>query len=79
MEQRLGLGWQDARPLLERIRDRRAAAAGIEASYVEEQIAARAQARADKDFEKGDAIRAALTDKGVELHDSPDGTTWTMG
>ena len=29
-------------------------------------------------FAKADAIRAELTAKGVELHDGPSGTTWTM-
>ena len=45
---------------------------------VEEKIAARAAARADKDFETADAVRAELTEMGVELLDSPEGTTWTV-
>ncbi|MFT5357908.1 MAG: cysteinyl-tRNA synthetase [Polyangiales bacterium] len=78
LETRLGLGAQDAITVLDRIRDRRAAKQGVTPDYVEGQIAARAAARADKDFAASDAIRAELTAKGVELHDSPDGTTWTM-
>ncbi|MBX3246686.1 MAG: cysteine--tRNA ligase [Myxococcales bacterium] len=75
---RLGLGAQDARTVLLRIRDRRAAAAGVSAAEVEQAIADRVAARAEKDFARADAIRASLTEKGVELHDGPDGTTWTM-
>ncbi|MFK8002701.1 MAG: cysteine--tRNA ligase [Polyangiales bacterium] len=78
LEARLGLGAQDAKAVLVRIRDRRAAKQGITPDYVEAQIAARAAARAEKDFAASDAIRAELTAKNVELHDSPDGTTWTM-
>ena len=74
----LGLGGQKALHLLERIRDRRAAAAGITPAYVEGQIVARADARDAKDFEQADAIRTELSARGVELHDSPDGTTWSM-
>lgn len=78
LEAELGLGSDDADAILLRIRDRRAAAAGIDDAYVQEQIQARAAARADKEFEKADAIRAALTEKGVELHDAPTGTSWSM-
>ncbi len=78
IEAELGLGGDDARALLERVRDRRAAAQGIHKEDVEREIAARAAARAAKDFAKADAIRDALAAKGVELHDGPEGTTWSM-
>ena len=78
LDAHLGLGGQDAQQVLERIRDRRAAAAGITKEFVEGQIQARADARANKDFDAADAIRQELSAKGVELHDSPDGTTWSM-
>ncbi len=78
LELELGLGQKDADEVLLGIRDRRASAKGIDASAVEEKIAARAQARKDKDFDKADALRAELTALGVELLDSPQGTTWTI-
>ena len=46
------------------------------ATWVEERIAARAQARKSKDFKAADAIRAELVAKGVEIEDTPLGTKW---
>ena len=74
----LGLGFQEPREILTRIRDRRAAARGVERAWVEAQIAARAEARAQKDFAKADAIRDELAAKGVELLDGVGGTDWQM-
>ncbi|RLB55133.1 MAG: cysteine--tRNA ligase [Deltaproteobacteria bacterium] len=78
LDAELGLGTKDADAVLLGIRDRRAAAKGIEAATVEAKIAERAQARADKDFERADAVRGELTAMGVELLDSPEGTVWTV-
>jgi len=78
LEESLGLGAQDASKVLQRIRDRRAAAAGVDGADVEAKIQARTDARASKDFERADAIRKELSERGVELHDGPEGTTWTM-
>ena len=78
LEQRLGLGRHDAAGLLQRVRDRRAAAAGIDGDMVQAKIAERDAARKAKDFQTSDRIRAELAERGVELHDGPDGTTWTM-
>ena len=46
------------------------------ASWVEERIAARVQARKSKDFKAADAIRAELAGRGVEIEDTPLGTKW---
>jgi cysteinyl-tRNA synthetase len=46
------------------------------ARWVEERIAARAQARKSKDFKAADAIRAELATRGVEIEDTPHGTKW---
>ena len=78
LDAELGLGGQDPKDILERIRDRRAAAAGITAADVDQKIADRVAARADKDFQRADGLRDELTAMGVELHDGPEGTTWTM-
>ena len=48
------------------------------AGWVEERIAARAQARKSKDFKAADAIRAELAAKGVEIEDTPQGTKWRV-
>jgi cysteinyl-tRNA synthetase len=43
---------------------------------VEARIAARAEAKARRDFAEADRIRAELADEGVLLEDGPGGTTW---
>jgi len=48
------------------------------AEWVERMIAERKQARADRDFERADAIRDELTDRGVVLEDSAEGTRWKI-
>ena len=45
---------------------------------IEAVIAARAQARKDKDFALGDRLRDALAAEGIVLKDSKDGTTWIV-
>jgi cysteinyl-tRNA synthetase len=74
----LGLGAEDAEAVLLRIRDRRARERGLEASWVEGRISARAEARAEKDFAEADRIRDELSSRGVELLDRADGTGWTI-
>ena len=64
--------------LLERIRDRRAEARGVRREWVEQRIVDRAEARSNKDFAAADRIRVELTEAGVELLDSPAGTTWQI-
>jgi cysteinyl-tRNA synthetase len=47
-----------------------------EASEIEALIADRAAAKKAKEFGRADAIRDDLLARGIELRDSPDGTTW---
>ena len=52
------------------------AAADVDAAAVEAQIAARAAAKAAKNWAEADRIRKALLDAGIVLTDGPAGTTW---
>ena len=52
---------------------------GLFADQIEVQIEARAAAKASKDYQLADDIRAALEAEGVMLEDGPDGTTWRRG
>jgi cysteinyl-tRNA synthetase len=53
-------------------------ASGVDASLVDSLIAARAAARARKDFRESDRIRDELAAMGVLIKDSKDGTTWEI-
>ena len=48
------------------------------AEEIEAMLAERQQARKDKDFAKADAIRDKLTEMGVILEDTPQGTRWKL-
>lgn len=48
------------------------------ASWVEQMIGERADARASKDFARADAIRDELAAKNIVLEDSADGTRWKV-
>lgn len=48
----------------------------LDEAQIEALIEERKQARADKDFARSDEIRDQLKEQGIELLDSPQGTTW---
>ena len=54
------------------------AGAGVDEAHVQSQIAARAAAKAAKNFAEADRIRADLLAQGIALKDSPQGTTWEV-
>ncbi len=66
----LGLLQDDAQKFLQ------AGAAGVDVVAIEAQIAARAAAKADKNWAEADRIRKALLEQGIVLKDSAAGTTW---
>jgi cysteinyl-tRNA synthetase len=48
----------------------------LSSDEIETLIAKRNAAKADRDFETADAIRNQLSDAGVTIQDSREGTTW---
>lgn len=65
-----------------RIQELRALAlvrADLTEEAIQAAIAARADARKAKDFEKADAIREEFSNKGIDFQDLPGGTTWRPG
>lgn len=65
---------------LQRIRKERASSGGESRPSEEEiqtQIEERIQARKEKNFARADEIRDELARRGVEIKDSPQGTTWS--
>ncbi len=65
----LGLLQSDPRAYLQ-------AGAGVDAAEIEVQVAARAAAKAAKNWAEADRIRDALLARGIVLKDGPAGTTW---
>ncbi len=74
----LGIFRRQPAAFLNAYRSRLCARRGIDAASVEARIADRAAARAGKDFARADEIRKALQATGVELMDTPAGTTWRV-
>ncbi len=52
---------------------------GLDDAAIDALIAEREQARADKDFKRGDEIRDQLEAQGILLEDGAGGTTWKRG
>ena len=74
----LGLLQTPADVYRERTQKRRLGIAGLSPEQIEARLAERAAARKDKDFARGDALRAELEARGVEVADAPEGTTWRI-
>jgi cysteinyl-tRNA synthetase len=78
LRQVLGLGLDAPEAFLGRLRQRRSAALGLSEADVEARIAERIAARQARDFGRADSLRDALVAQGVELMDSPEGTSWRI-
>jgi cysteinyl-tRNA synthetase len=74
----LGIFQREPAAFLAGYRARMCARRGIDPASVEGRIADRATARIAKDFARADEIRQALRAEGVELMDTPAGTTWRV-
>ncbi|HEU4534463.1 MAG TPA: hypothetical protein VFS00_10110, partial [Polyangiaceae bacterium] len=61
-----------------RTRARRLGVRGLDAAEVDAKVLERERARQAKDFARGDALRAELAARGVELSDGPAGTSWRV-
>ena len=59
ISQALGLLSMDVGAFVDEVKDKRLGAMGLDRAFVEERLAARAQARADRDWARADAIRAS--------------------
>jgi cysteinyl-tRNA synthetase len=77
--QTLGLFLRPPAEFLLARRQRLCARRGVDADAVDLRIQDRTRARASKDFQRADEIRAELKARGIELMDSPGGTTWRIG
>jgi cysteinyl-tRNA synthetase len=62
----------------ERSRERRLRVLGLDAAKIEGLVKARNDARAAKDWAAADAIRAELTQLGIEIYDGTGGTGWEV-
>lgn len=74
----LSLFQQPAQTFLQDLDSRLLAQMKIERSAVEAVIAERNAARAAKDFAKSDELRAKLTEMGISVSDTPEGTFWEV-
>ncbi len=73
-----GIGGDDPTAFLERGKRAYLEGAEIEPAEVERLIAERLAARKAKNFQRADAIRDELKDKGIVLEDGPKGTIWKV-
>jgi len=74
----LGILQSDPHAYLAERRERLVKRSGIDTARVAQLIADRVAARGAKDFARADVIRGELAAMGVELHDSPQGTDWSV-
>ena len=74
----LGLCGREPGPTLARIQEMKIARAGIDRAEVNALVAERGQARAAKDFARADLVRGRLSELGVQLMYTAEGTRWKV-
>jgi cysteinyl-tRNA synthetase len=74
----LGLFHEDAASFFDGLRDRRLSFLGIGEEEINEVIARRNDARANKDWAESDRLRDEIAERGVVLKDGPEGTSWMV-
>ncbi len=74
----LGLLQTPADAYRARTRTQRLAILGLTPEEIDARLAERAAARQAKDFARADALRKELDAQGIEVADSPEGTTWRV-
>jgi cysteinyl-tRNA synthetase len=74
----LGLFVSRPKAWLDGIKTAKAGRIDLTSEEIERLIVERNEARKAKDFKRSDEIRDMLLDKGIQLLDSPQGTTWKM-
>ena len=74
----MGLAGQDATSYVEKKKENLLADISLSGAEIEEMIVKRNNARGRKDWAGADTVRDHLLGYGVELHDGPDGTTWSV-
>ena len=74
----LGFLGQDAKEFVEEMKNKYLGKINIEKSFIEEKIAERKEAKQNKNYELADSIREELSQKGIILNDTVDGTTWDI-
>jgi cysteinyl-tRNA synthetase len=74
----LGLLHATPEEYFERVKLRRMALRGLTAESIEAKVNGRAEARRNKDFAAGDALRDELLALGVTLMDTPTSTEWSI-
>jgi cysteinyl-tRNA synthetase len=74
----LGLLKPTPEEYLARVKLRRLALRGITQADIDAKVSGRAEARKNKDFAAGDALRDELLGLGVSLRDTPSSTEWSI-
>jgi cysteinyl-tRNA synthetase len=74
----IGLLQTDPQEYLRRTQARRLRTLGKTAEQIDARLAERAAAREAKDFARSDAIRKELEAEGIEVADSPTGSSWRL-
>ena len=74
----LGLFEQNPQEFANILREKYIKKINLDLEYIESEIAKRAEAKKQKDFDTADSIRAKLDEQGIILNDTVNGTVWDI-